>query len=451
MLKGFGDALRKITNKISGSLFVDKRLIDEIVRDLQRALISADVNIPLVKEITDKIKKEFSEERIKGLSQRENLIKFLHNELLSILGDSKKIKLKEKQNRILLVGLYGAGKTTTIAKLGNYFSKRGKKVVLVGLDVHRPAAKEQLIQLGEKNKIPVLVNEEKDAIKAWKKISEKIKKYDLVLIDTSGRHDLDKELTKEIKNLEKKIKPTETILVLQADIGQSAKNQAQKFKDAVNISGIIITRMDSTAKAGGALTACSEVNAPIYFLANGEKINDIEEFSPESFLNRLLGMGDLNALLEKIKTIQEEKEQNKINKKLEKGEFDLEDFVEQSDSVGSLGGFEKIKGLIPGLGNLKIKEGALEGQGKKISLWKHIIKSMTQKEIKNPSLFKENISRITRVAKGSGVNNSDVRSLLKQYNLLKEMLKDGQGNMSGQFSQKQLQKLAKKFGRKMKF
>ena len=448
MLKKLGESLRKITNKISNSIFVDKDLLDSVIRDLQRALIEADVNVSLVKEVSDKIRKQSLEEKTKGLDKKEHLIKILHDEMILILGDSKKLKLESKQNKILFIGLYGTGKTTTIAKLGNYFSKRGKKVALVGLDVHRPAAKEQLKQLGEENKLKVFVNEENDAVKSWKKISKDLKSFDLVLIDSAGRHTLDKELISEIKDLKKKINPSDVILVISADIGQSARKQAKEFKEALDISGIIITKMDSSAKAGGALSACKEVKAPIFFITNGEKINDIEEFSPEAFLSRLLGMGDLETLLEKVRSVSEEKEQKKLKKKLEKGKMDLNDFVDQSGSINSLGGFEKIKNFIPGVSKMKIKDDVLEKQNSKIKKWKHIIKSMTKDEIENPEIFDKETSRVSRVAKGSGVNNSDVRSLLKQYKILNEFLKSGETDFSGGLSQQQLQKLAKKFGKK---
>ena len=267
-------------------------MVDSIIRDLQRALIEADVNVALVKELSDKIKKSALDERIKGIEKKEHIIKILHDELLKILGEYKQLKLASGRNVILLLGLYGSGKTTTIAKLGNYFAKRGNKVALVGLDVHRPAAQEQLKQLAERNKLNYFIdNEEKNAVKIWKKYEKQLKDYNLIFVDTAGRHTLDEELIKEIKSLNKEIKPTETILVMPADIGQAAKTQAQQFKDAVNISGVIITRMDSTAKGGGALTACAETNAPVYFIGTGEKINDIEEFNPKSFLSRLAWNG----------------------------------------------------------------------------------------------------------------------------------------------------------------
>jgi len=278
MLEKLGEVIRKATDKIANAIFLDKNLLDGIVRDLQRALLEADVNVSLVKQLTDKIRKVGSDERIKGIDKKEHLIKILHDELLALLGESKNLNLKQgkEQNRIMFLGLYGAGKTTTIAKIGNYFAKRGNKVALVGLDVHRPAAKEQLKQLAEKNKLDCFVDfNEKNALKTWKKFEAELKNYKIILIDTAGRHSLDKELVDEISALNKEINPTESILVMPADIGQAAKKQSEDFKNILKITGVIITRMDSTAKGGGALTACAETKAPVYFIATGEKINDI--------------------------------------------------------------------------------------------------------------------------------------------------------------------------------
>ena len=459
MLERLGEVLRKATDKIANAIFLDKNLLDGIVRDLQRALLEADVNVLLVKQLTDKIRQAGLDERVKGVDKKEHLIKILHDELLALLGESKKLKLQAGQDRIIFLGLYGAGKTTTIAKIGNYFAKRGNKVALVGLDVHRPAAKEQLKQLAEKNKLDYFVDfNEKNALKTWKKFKPDLKDYKVILVDTAGRHTLDKELIKEIKELNKEINPTELILVMPADIGQAAKKQAQEFKEAMNISGVIITRMDSTAKGGGALTACAETKAPVYFITTGEKINDIEEFDPKSFLSRLLGMGDLQSLIEKIKSVTDKDKQDKMKKQLEEGRLTLDDVIEQVKSMSSLGGFEKIKSMIPGLGNAKIPENVLENQQEKIAKWEHIIKSMTSEERNGPELLKRETSRISRVAKGAGVTTTEIRSLLKQYDMLNEMLKSSSsmaGNMdsSGMLSQKQMMKLAKKFGKfkKMRF
>ncbi len=455
MLKRLGDALKKAQDKIANAIFLDKNLVDTIIRELQRALIEADVEIILVKQLTDKIKKTAFDERIKGIEKKEHLIKLLHEELTKILGERKELKLEKKQTKIMLLGLYGAGKTTTIAKLGNYYQKRGKKVALIGLDVHRPAAKEQLMQLAKKNNLTAFVDlKETDALKTYKNFKKQLEKFDLVLIDTAGRHTLDKELIKEIKELEKEIKPTETILVMPADVGQSAKKQASEFQDALKISGVIITRMDSTAKAGGALTACAETKAGVYFITTGEKINDLEEFNPKSFLSRLLGMGDLETLIEKIKSVTDEKKQKKIQEKLEQGKLSLEDVIEQIKSMNSLGGFGKLKSLIPGMSKVDIDNDKLGTQEEKIKKWEHIIKSMTKEEKENPEILQKQTSRISRVAKGAGVNTSDVRSLLKQYDMLQNFVKDSSDmNVSQGMSQKQMQRLMKKFGKKkmMKF
>jgi len=460
MLEKLGQALKRTTDKIANAIFLDKNLVDTIVKDLQRALIEADVNILLVKQLSDKIKKAAQDERIKGIEKKEHIIKLLHDELKNILGEEKKLTVEsEKQNRILLLGLYGAGKTTTISKLANYYQKREKKVAMVGLDVHRPAAKEQLQQLSKRNNLTAFVDfEENNAIKTWKSFEKKLKDYEIVLIDTAGRHDLDKELVEEIKSLTKEIKPTEKILIMPADIGQAAKKQAQEFQDAVKITGVIITRMDSTAKAGGALTACAETNAPVYFITNGEKINDIEFFNPEQFLSRLLGMGDLQSLIEKIKSVTNEDKQKEMQTRLEEGKLTLEDIIEQVKSMNQMGGFEKIKSMIPGFNSAKIPENMLGTQEEKIAKWEHIIKSMIKQERENPDIFedkKTGTQRINRVAQGAGVNNSDVRALLKQYKMLSDMVKGGIGNMdpSQGMSQKQMQKLMKKFGKvkKLKF
>jgi signal recognition particle subunit SRP54 len=456
MLEKLGETIKKATDRIANAIFLDKNLVDSIIRDLQRSLIEADVNVILVKQLSDKIKKAAFEERIKEIDKKEHVIKLLHDELTQILGEHKQIKLQTTQNRIMLLGLYGSGKTTTIWKLGNYFAKRGKKVALVGLDVHRPAASEQLKQLAEKNKLTCFVDtelKEKNPTKIWRNLESqgKLKSFDLILIDTSGRHTLDSELIAEIKSLNKEIKPTELILILPADIGQAAKKQTQEFQEAVDISGVIITRMDSTAKGGGALTACAETHAPVYFITTGEKVNDIEEFNPKTFLSRLLGMGDLESLIEKIKSITDEDKQKKIQKNIEEGKLNLEDVVEQVKSMSSMGGFDKIKNMIPGFSSLskKLPENLLENQQEKISKWEHILKSMTPEEKENPELLEKQTSRIGRIAKGAGVHNSEIRALLKQYKMLSDMVKTGSSmDMSEGISQKQLQKMMKKFGRK---
>jgi len=455
MLGKLGEVLRRTTDKIANAVFLDKNLVEQIVKDLQRALIEADVNVSLVKEISEKIRKEAFDERIKGIEKKEHIIKLLHDELLKILGAKKEIFLGKK-NIVMFVGLYGAGKTTTIGKVASYYSKRGHSVCAIGLDVHRPAAMEQLNQVCERVKIACFFDKkEKDPIKIWNKFANELKKYEVVLIDTAGRDSLDDALVKEINKIAKIVNPDEVFLVIQADIGQTAKRQAQFFKEQSGISGVIITKMDSTARAGGALTACYEAKVPIIFIGTGEKPADLESFDPESFLSRLLGMGDLRTLMEKIHSVMDKKEIERQQKKLEDGKFTLRDLQSQLDSMSELGSLDKIMGLIPGFGKVKdkISEDALEVQQKKTKRWKHIINSMTKEEIENPELFEKQTSRIQRVARGAGATTSDVRSLLKQHKMLQEMIKT-QGRIvssDGTLDQKTMMKLAKKFGKKAKF
>ena len=257
---------------------------------------------------------------------------------------------------------------------------------------------------------------------------------------------------KEIKEVAKFTKPTETILVIAADMGQAAKKQAQGFKEAVNMTGVIITRMDSTAKGGGALTACAEINSPVIFIGTGEKPQDLEPFNPESFLSRLLGMGDLQALMEKVQSVMSKEEIEKTQQKLREGRFTMHEFESQIEAMGSMGSMDKIMSMIPGLGNMKekIPESALEQQQAKTKNWKAAIKSMTEEEKENPEILEKQTSRIQRIAKGSGISTSDVRTLIKQFKMIKEMIKS-QSLGEGKMDQKTMMKLARKFGKKMKF
>ncbi len=458
MLNNLSSALKKGFDKIAGAVFIDKKTIESVVKDLQRALIQADVNIHLVKDIGERIKKEAENKKIKGIERKEHLTKILHDEILYLLGKEKKeLKIdKKEKTKLMLVGLYGSGKTTTSGKLATYYSKRGFKTCLLGLDVHRPAAADQLEQIGEKLKIPVFVNKsKKDPLEIYKEFEPKLDNFDLVIIDTAGRHNLDEDLVGEIKDITKEINPKHKLLVIPADIGQTAKAQASEFQNSIGIEGVIITRMDSTAKAGGALTACNETNAPVFFIGTGEKMNDFETFNPKTFISRLLGLGDLEGLLEKVESAVDQKSQKKLKKKLEEGKFDLRDFQSQLKQMSGMGSLSKIASMIPGMGKAKVPEGLMDTQEQKMKKWEHIINSMTQEEVESPEILEKQTSRLSRISKGSGTTTTDVRQLIKQYKMLRE-LATGAGDLSSidssqGLSQKQMQKLARKFGKKMKF
>ena len=454
VLEKLGSALKSGIKKISGAIFVDKKLIDEIIKNIQRALIEADVNVELVFKLSQRIRKIAIDEKIKGIEKKEQLVKLIHDEINSILTPKKSTELKIPKNaKILFLGLYGAGKTTTISKLGFYYAKRGRKVALLGLDTQRPAAMDQLEQMAKKAKLPAFIDKkEKDPIKIIKKYEKDLEKYDLILVDTAGRDGLNKELTKEIKAINKAIKPDYNILVMPADIGQAAKTQAAEFQKALDIDGVIITRMDGTAKAGGALTACAETNAPVFFIGVGEKLHEIETFNPEAFIQRLMGMGDLQGLLEKVRSATSEKQQQKAQQRLEEGKFTLLDLYTQLESMNQLGSMDKIAGMIPGLGGAmkKVPKDQLKKQEAKMAHWKNAINSMTEEEIENPEVLEKQTSRIQRIAKGSGTTTSEIRELLKQYKMLKEMMGMQNQMADGKIDQKMMQKMARKFKGKMK-
>ncbi len=464
MLDKIGSTIQGIMSKVANAIFIDKKLIDEICKELQRALLSADVDIALVQILTDKIKKK-AEEKVKGIEKKEHIISLIHDELVNILGEAKyELKFeKGNQAKVMLLGLYGCGKTTTIAKLAFYYKKRGFKVAMLGLDVHRPAAPEQLEQLAAKVGVNCFINkQEKDAQKIWNQYKDELKNFDIVFIDTAGRDAIDASLIKEIKDLYRQIEPEYCILAMAADIGKTAKKQAQEFKKACRINGVIVTRMDGTAKGGGVLVSCTETSAPVIFLGNGEKIQDLETFDPTAFVSRLLGMGDLESLLEKAKSAIEEKDKKKIEKRLEEGKFTLNDMYDQIKAMQNMGPLSKIAELIPGMGKMKLPEGMLDVQESKLKRWKYAIDSMTLDERENPE--KLTSSRIARISKGSNVPTNEIREMIKQHKLVKgfvgksqdmdmeklqQNLASGRGLQGLPVDKKMLKKMAKKFKGKM--
>jgi len=444
VLEKLGDSLKGTLQKIAKAVFVDDKLINELIKDIQRALLQADVNVKLVFDLTNKIKDRIKkEETPKGLTKKEHLINIVYEELVNFLGkESYKIEIKKKPFKIMLVGLFGSGKTTTAGKLAKFFTKRGHKVALVGLDIHRPAAMEQIEQVAKQAKVPVFLDKkEKDVLKIWKKFKDDYKKYDILIIDTAGRDALSKDLINEIEKVNKELKPDENLLIISADIGQTAQKQAEQFHSSCHITGVIATKMDGTAKAGGALSACAVTDAPIKFIGVGEKINDLESFNPPGFVSRLLGMGDLEALLEKAKGAITEEEAEDLGKKFLKGDFNLIDLYEQMVAMKKMGPMSKIIEMIPGFSQLKLPKDMLQVQEGKLEKWNYIIQSMTKEELERPDELIDS-NRIERIAKGSGTSTKDVRELIKQYRQGKKLVKmfKGKGDMN---------KLMKKFGGKI--
>ncbi|MBW2977558.1 signal recognition particle protein Srp54 [Candidatus Woesearchaeota archaeon] len=445
VLEKLGDSLKETLKKIAKSVFVDEKLINELVKDIQRALLQADVNVKLVFELTQAIKsRALKEETPSGLTKKEQLVNIVYEELVKFLGEKPaEIKIEKKPFKIMMIGLFGSGKTTTIGKLAKYFTKKGHKVAAVGLDVHRPAAPEQLAQVCKQINVPCFIEKtEKDPVKIYKKYEPDLNKFDVVLIDTAGRDALSDDLIKEIRDIYNLIKPDENLLVISADIGQAAQKQAQVFHDNAKITGVVATKMDGTAKGGGALTACAATDSQIKFIGVGEKVDDLETFNPPGFVGRLLGMGDIQALLEKAKEAIPEEKAEDLSKRLLKGEFTLMDLFDQMEAMKKMGSLGKIMEMIPGLSQIKLPKDVLNVQEGKLKKWKHAMLSMTKEELEDPTIL--NASRIDRISKGSGVSAKDIRELIKQYRTGKKMVKMLKGK-----SPKNMQQMMKKFQGKM--
>jgi len=435
--------LKDTFRRIAGLGVLDREAVEAVIRDLQRTLIQADVDVKMVFEISKRIKEDVLKEKIPtGLTLKEHFIRVLYDEMAGLLGKETG-RLELKKQRILLIGLFGSGKTTTAGKLARWFKVRGMTVGLVACDTHRPAAREQLEQLGKKLDVPVHTEGKKPediAREAVKKARE-----DVVIFDSAGRDALDGELARELKEMGSIIKPDEVILVLPADIGQAARRQAEEFNKLVGITGIIISKLDGTAKGGGALAAASVSGSKVKFIGVGEKPEDLEEYDPKRFLGRLIGYGDIQGLLEKAKEAGAEKTAQKIMD----GKFTLVEFYEQIGSLQKMGSLSKVMDMIPGLSSSgmmkKLPENFMDVQEDKMKRWKFIIDSMTQKEKDDPDEITP--SRISRIAKGSGTKPEDVRELLKYYKQVKKMLKMAGGGKA--FKRGPFARMAKQFGMNM--
>ncbi len=443
VLDKLGTSLKDTLKKIAKSVFVDEKLVNELVKDIQRALLQSDVNVQLVFDLTKTIKERALNEELKpGLTKKEHLINVVYEELVNFLGEEQvKLDTSKKPTKIMLVGLFGNGKTTTAAKLGKYYQKRGLKVALMSTDTWRPAAFKQLQTLGKQVDIPVFGNpEKKDPVEIYKEFEPELDKFDLVILDTAGRDALSDELVEELNNLHKAIDAHEKLFVIGADIGQAAQKQAQTLHETCGVTGVIITKMDGTAKGGGALSACAVTGANVKFIGVGEKVDDFEEFDPKRFVSRLLGMGDIEGLLEKAKEAIPEGQAEDLGKKLLKGEFNLLDLYEQMSAVKKMGPLSKVMELIPGMGNMNIPKEALEVQEEKLKKWRFIMDSCTKGELEEPDII--SADRIDRIAKGSGMDSSEIKDLLKQYRQSKKMIRMMKGG-------KMNKGMLKKFGGKM--
>lgn len=422
-LDKLGSSLTSAIKKLFRAGVVDEAAVKELVRDIQRALLQADVNVQLVLEISKRIEERALNEKVPpGISRREHVIKVVYEELTRFVGD-KPVPLKVepgKKKILMLVGIQGSGKTTHAAKLSRYFQKRGIKVGLICADTYRPGAFAQLQQLAARINIPLYGEAKtKDPVKVVKEGLKQFTDKDLIIVDTAGRHKEERDLIKEMKDLEKHIKPDEVIMVIDGTIGQQALAQAKTFHEATPIGAIIVTKLDGSSRGGGALSAVAATRAPIKFIGTGEKIEDLEAFIPSRFVGRLLGMGDLETLLEKVHDAEIKVPQKKA-KDILSGNFTLTDMYEQFQAVKKMGPFGKVLKMIPGM-STDVPEEMLNTAEGRLEKWGIIIQSMTPSEKENPKLL--NSSRARRIAHGSGTTEKEVKELLKQYIMMRKMLK----------------------------
>jgi signal recognition particle subunit SRP54 len=446
VLEKLSETLRSTLSKVANALFVDEKLVNELVKEIQRALLQADVNVKLVFELSNKIKERaLKQEPPAGLTKKEYLINIVYEELANFLGgDGHKIDVNKKPFTIMLCGLFGNGKTTSAAKIAKFFQKRGNKVAVIQTDTWRPAAYEQLKQLGSQINVDVFgIKNEKDPMKIYKTFEPELQKYNIVIVDTAGRDALSEDLIEELKQMYALVNPDETLLVMSADIGQAAERQARAFHDTCHVTGVIITKLDGTAKGGGALIACAVTGAPVKFIGVGEKIDAFEEFKPKNFVGRLLGMGDLEALLEKAREAVTEEEAQDMGKKFLSGKFNLIDLYQQMETMSKMGSIGKLMEMIPGMSQLQLPKDMIAVQEGKLKKWKFILDSCNKNELEDPECIDN--PRMNRIAKGSGTEVQEVSELLKQYRQTKKMTK----MFGGSGSPKAMEKMMKRMGGKI--
>lgn len=424
MFESLTEKLENAINKIKGYGTITEDNISDAMREVRLALLEADVNYKVVKEFTNKVKeKALGEEVKKSLKPGDVFLKILKDELLELLGDgNSSLDLSSNPSIIMLVGLQGSGKTTTIGKLANLLrKKKGKKPLLIAADVYRPAAIDQLKQLGRELNIEVYEEGQNDAVK----IAEngvnyaKEKGYDLILIDTAGRLHVDEKLMDELKNINEKVNPSEIILVIDAMIGQDAINVINGFNDKLPLTGTILTKMDGDTKGGVALSARHLTGVPIKFIGTSEKLDGLTEFEPERMVSRILGNGDIMSIIEKAESVIDEKEAMTTAKKMQSGKMDLEDFLSQLRQIKKLGPLENLLKLLPGARKMGLNNISIDP--KQFARLEAIISSMTIKERKNPDIIKS--SRKQRIANGSGTSVQEVNKLLNQFDQMKKMMK----------------------------
>ena len=425
LFSNLGERLNHIFSKLTKHGKLTSLEIKEAMREIRVALLEADVNYLVAKDFCNKVsEKALGEEILKSLTPGQQVIKIVRDELTALMGgENQKLNVSPKPPTIIMMcGLQGSGKTTLSGKLALKLKKEGKKPLLVACDIYRPAAIDQLKVLGKSIQIDVFERGTQNPTKTVKQAAEYAEKFalDTVIVDTAGRLQIDEKLMEELKDIKKHINPTEILLVIDAMIGQEAVSVSKAFNDALDVTGVVLTKIDGDTRGGAALSIRSVIGKPIKFVGVGEKLTDIEPFYPDRMASRILGMGDVLTLIDKAQEAVDEKMAAEMERKFRENSFDLNDYIDQINNMKKMGGLKSILGMIPGLGG-KLKQIEDQIDEKQLEKNKAIIQSMTAKERQNPDII--NGSRRQRIAKGAGVQVSDVNMLIKQFNQSKEMMK----------------------------
>ncbi|MDK2892197.1 signal recognition particle protein Srp54 [Methanohalophilus sp.] len=432
-----GTSLQDALKKLVGAGRIDERTVNEVVKDIQRAMLQADVNVKLVMALSKNIKdRALNEEVPSGTSVREHVIRIVYQELVNILGEGTDIPLTP--HKIMMIGLQGSGKTTTTSKLARYFQRKGLRPAVICADTFRPGAYQQLKTLCEGLNVPFYGEEgNPDAVGIVERGLKELEKYDIQIIDTAGRHSLEVDLIEEMEQIHAVANPDYKLLVLDAGIGQQASEQARAFNESIGISGVVISKLDGTAKGGGTLSAVAATNSSIAFIGTGETPDDLEKFEPDRFISRLLGMGDIKSLVEKAEEALSEKEMD--IESMMKGKFTLKDMYNQLEAMNKMGPMKQIMQMLPlgGMG-IKVPEDAYKVTQDKMTRFRVLMDSMTEEEMLNPRIIGS--SRIKRISRGSGCAPEEVRELLKYHKTMQNAMK---GLRGGKFN---MQKMLKKMG-----
>ncbi|MGC9435454.1 MAG: signal recognition particle protein Srp54 [Methanomicrobiales archaeon] len=436
MLDTLGTSLKDALKKLAGRTVVDRVAVEELVRDLQRALIQADVNVRLVMTLSQTIKRRaLEEEPPKGMSAREHVLRIVYQELVALMGSSADVALASQT--ILLAGLQGSGKTTITAKLARWFKRKGLRPGVICADTFRPGAYEQLATLCARIDVPCYGEPGvDDADGIVRRGLDRQQNLDVVIIDTQGRHALEEDLIDEIIRLNDISRADHRWLVIDAALGQQASDQARRFNEAISIDGVIITKMDGTARGGGALSAVSETHSGIVFVGSGETVEDLERFDPDGFISRLLGMGDLRSLVERAEEAVAGEDVD-VNA-LMKGKFTLRDMYSQMEAINRMGPLKQIMSMLP-TGGMSLPDDAYDVTATKMERFKVVMDSMTDRELDDPSVIGS--SRIQRIARGAGGTPDEVRELIRYHRTMKRALKAFRGG--GKYN---MQRMMKKFG-----